>query len=365
MPVAPKQKGAHVTGYDAKSLGLTVSCFGSRLLATAGGWYANDVFFYGNKLFQSEFIAVIAPSSKLSVLPSWEYNLINLAVSLCGYYLASFTIDNKMYGRKKMQVIGFMADFLFFVIPALNFKWMISPAGVTTFQTLYFLSSFFNQFGPNSVSFLVAAECFPTSVRATAHGFAAAMGKLGALTAAVMYSYIDTQTKFYVVPWFGLAGAILTLLFLPDTTGLDLAEQERRWRFIYAGRPQDYHGVAIHRQHLSWWESWMGVGKYYDPDADYRQRIEELRADWLMEQAQRSEETDFDHRLKGDGFVKHPSDTSALPESPWTPDMDIYFRVTTSSGRLGPAHNTARADSTGSNIEMETFPDRYRGEMYR
>jgi hypothetical protein len=47
------KKKANVTGYDVKSMKLTVSHFGGRLLATAGTWFCNDVFFYGNKLFQS------------------------------------------------------------------------------------------------------------------------------------------------------------------------------------------------------------------------------------------------------------------------------------------------------------------------
>ena len=55
----------------------------------------------------------------------------------------------------------------------------------------------------------------------------------------VLYNYIDIKTKFYVVPWFGLAGMLITFVFLPDTTGLDLKEQERRWHFIRTGRPED------------------------------------------------------------------------------------------------------------------------------
>jgi sugar phosphate permease len=144
-------------------------------------------------------------------------------------------------GRKKMMIVGFLADFVLFIIPAFNYAYYTSKDGIHKFQAMYFLSSFFNQFGPNSVSFLVAAEVFPTPIRATAHGFSAAVGKLGALTAAILYNYIDTQKKFYVVPWFGLVGAIITFLFLPDTTGLDLKEQERRWTYIRAGRAEDYH----------------------------------------------------------------------------------------------------------------------------
>lgn len=277
--LAIAKKNAHVTGYDAASLKLTFGFFGSRLIATAGAWYANDFFFYGNKLFQSEFILVLSGPTK-SVMVGWLWNLVNVGVSLVGYYLASFMVDNKLYGRKWMMIVGFIADFLLFVIPAFNYDYYTSRAGISTFQAMYFLSSFFNQFGPNAVTFIVAAECFPTPVRATAHGFSAAWGKLGALTAAVLYNYIDTPTKFLVVPWFGLAGAILTFTFLPDTTGLDLKEAERRWNYVRTGREQEYHGIAVHPRHLSLWERLRGAGKYYNPKLDYDQKVVEMRGEW-------------------------------------------------------------------------------------
>lgn len=92
MPLASKQldlskKKAKVTGYDVESLKLTFKYFSGRLIATAGTWFCNDVFFYGNKLFQSQFIAVLSPGSK-SIMTGWLWNLCNVGVSLCGYYLA-------------------------------------------------------------------------------------------------------------------------------------------------------------------------------------------------------------------------------------------------------------------------------------
>jgi hypothetical protein len=299
--VAAKKK-SNVTGYDTESLKLTFTYFGPRLIATAGAWYANDVFFYGNKLFQSEFIAVLLPNNK-SVMVGWLYNLINVGVSLCGYYMASFFIDNKLYGRKWMMIVGFGADFILFIVPAFRFKYFTSKAGIHAFQAMYFLSSFFNQFGPNSSTFLVAAEVFPTPIRATAHGFSAAIGKLGALTAAVLYNYITIQQKFYVVPWFGLVGAILTFVFLPDTTGLDLKEQERRWSYIRAGREEDYHGIAIHPKHLSLWERFRGVGKHYNADLDYKSKLQDMRGEWeSWQQAKSMEKGDFDDAYEGDDF---------------------------------------------------------------
>ncbi|KAK0270779.1 hypothetical protein LTR35_013831 [Friedmanniomyces endolithicus] len=294
------KKKQSVTGYDTKSLGMTFTYFGGRIFATAGTWFCNDVFFYGNKLFQSDFIAAINPGS-VGVMTNWEWNLLNIAVALVGYYMASFLIDNKIYGRNWMMIVGFMGCFICFVIPAFNYKYFALGAGVHRFMAMYFLSSFFNQFGPNSVTFIAAAEVFPTPIRASAHGFSAACGKLGALTAAVLYNYITTEQIFIVVPWFGLAGALITFLFMPDTTGLDLKEQERRWAFIRAGREHEYHGVAIHPQHLSLYERLRGVSKYYNAEEDYRQRVEEMRADWEAAMARRTEEKEaHEHEMDDD-----------------------------------------------------------------
>lgn len=293
MPNASRQLNsakakAGVTGYDVASLKMTFRYFGGRLFATAGGWFCNDVFFYGNKLFQGQFIGVITNNSS-SVMVTWVWNLLNVIISLIGYYMASFLIDNKLYGRKWMQLVGFFGCFIMFVIPAFHYQYFTSPAGIHAFQAMYFLSSFFNQFGPNAVTFLVAAEVYPTPVRASAHGFSACIGKAGALLASVLYNYISNQMKFYVVPWFGLAGMIITLVWLPDTTGLDLKEQERRWAYIREGRPEDYHGIAVHPQHLSLWERMMGVGKSYDAELDLKAKIADMRTEWTEKERARAE----------------------------------------------------------------------------
>ncbi|KAK2593593.1 hypothetical protein QQS21_008722 [Conoideocrella luteorostrata] len=326
MPNASKQLAqaknqTKVTGYDVTALRYCFSHFGGRLLATAGTWFCNDVFFYGNKLFQGQFIKVIS-NDPSSLMTTWTWNLVNITVSLAGYYLASLLIDNKLYGRKMMQQVGFFMCFLMFVIPAFRYKYYTGPNGIHSFQTMYFLSSFFNQFGPNSVTFLIAGEVFPTPIRASAHGFSACMGKAGALLASVLYNYIEDQQKFYVVPWFGLAGMFLTWLFLPDTTGLDLKEQERRWRYIRDGKAHEYHGIAVHPRHLSLWERVRGIHKTYDPEADWKAKIADMRAEWEAVQAARGPketEGDNDHGMPDDGDFSpeiHDYFTRSSPKNP-------------------------------------------------
>ncbi|KAJ5761190.1 hypothetical protein N7520_008346 [Penicillium odoratum] len=310
-----QKKKASVTGYDTESLKLTFKYFTPRLIATAGGWFANDVFFYGNKLFQSNFIKAISPDDD-TVMTGWLWTLANVGVELAGYYGAMWTVDNKLYGRKWAQIIGFMMCFILFVIPCFKYDYYTSKEHIHSFQAMYFLSSFFNQFGPNCITFLVAAEVFPTPIRGTAHGISAAFGKLGALIIAIVGSYTTTQQRFYIVPWFGLLGALVTYLFLPDTTGLDLREQERRWQYLRSGREEDYHGPAVHSKHLSVWERWTGKGKYYDAALDYKMKVEEFRGEWESAMASRTNESET------------ASDIFDVDESILSGNMSKYFERT-------------------------------------
>jgi hypothetical protein len=161
-----------------------------------------------------------------------------------------------------------------------------------------YLSSFFTQLGPNSTTFLLAAEVYPTSIRATAHGLSAAAGKIGALMPAIIYGQVtNTHTKFWIVTWFGLLGWGLTALFIPDTTGLDLREQERYWACVLAGREGDYHGIAVHRRHLSAWEIYVLKRHLaYDPVKDREQKIAELTAAYARKLKDNTDEVPLDER---------------------------------------------------------------------
>lgn len=262
-----------------------------------------------------------------------------LCANLTLRLLTALLIDNKLYGRKWMQIIGFLMDFLLFIIPAFNFEYFTSPEHITAFQAMYFLSSFFNQFGPNSVTFLVAAEVYPTAVRASAHGFAAAVGKLGALVAAIMYNYITTQQKFYVVPWFGLAGVILTFVFLPDTTGLDLKEQERRWYYLRQDREHDYHGPAVHKHHLSLWERIRGKAKYFDLELDYQQKVAEMRGEWEASMARQAAE---------EVGVGPSDDGDSLNEGVVDAQVSRYFERTSGKGSTDEKVNPADSSPSDS-----------------
>jgi len=51
----------------------------------------------------------------------------------------------------------------------------------------------------------------------------------GALVAGVVFALTSDKGKFYISAFCGLAGVLCTFLFIPDITGLDLREGDRRW----------------------------------------------------------------------------------------------------------------------------------------
>ncbi|KAG2491417.1 hypothetical protein HYH03_010206 [Edaphochlamys debaryana] len=257
--------GAQSSGIQWRKLGLLLRYFWHRNFGTAVSWFVWDIAFYGNKLFQSTFIRIINPEASLIQVLGWT--LLNSAVALAGYYTAALTIDRPWMGRMRMQVMGFAWMSLLFFICSLYYDTLIQPKWIHYFQFMYYFSSFWGQFGPNATTWLLPAELAPTELRSACHGFSAAAGKAGALLAGVLFGLVDNQSKFWISAWCGFAGVILTLITIPDTTGLDLHEGDKRWMAILEGHHDAYAGPAVSPKHLSLLERYvLGYGKNYRLD---------------------------------------------------------------------------------------------------
>ena len=86
-------------------------------------------------------------------------------------------------GRKPIQLFGFFTLTVLFCVIGFDF-WNLSGGAL---MALYTLAQFFFNAGPNSTTFIVPGECFPTRYRSTSHGISAASGKLGAIIAQVVF----------------------------------------------------------------------------------------------------------------------------------------------------------------------------------
>jgi PHS family inorganic phosphate transporter-like MFS transporter len=125
--------------------------------------------------------------------------ILAIAGLIPGSYACFFFIDS--WGRKPIQLMGFCILTILFATMGFAHDRLSSttnggsttPGSITTpgtsfYVALYCLSNFFSNFGPNTTTFVIPGEAFPTRYRATAHGISAASGKLGAIIAQVGFA---------------------------------------------------------------------------------------------------------------------------------------------------------------------------------
>lgn len=144
-------------GYFSKWTNLKV------LLGTSFTWFCLDVGFYGCNLNTPLILKVFGFGGGITVFDQmWNIAVGNLVVALLGAvpgYIASVLLIEKM-GRRKIQFMGFAVLTILFAVLAAFFN-QISSSPVL-FVFLYALVQFFNNFGPNTTTFVVAAEVVRT-----------------------------------------------------------------------------------------------------------------------------------------------------------------------------------------------------------
>ena len=175
------------------------------LIGTAGAWFLLDIAYYGTTI--SSPLVLKALNSHANLITNMVYTLIIFVVAaLPGYIVAALTIDR--LGRKWIQVVGFgmmtIAYGLIALFPAIS-------SITVPFLLVYGLSYFFTEFGPNVTTFVYPAEIFPVMVRTTAHGIAAALGKVGAFIGAFAFPFLLST---YHLPGAMAAAAIVSILGL-------------------------------------------------------------------------------------------------------------------------------------------------------
>lgn len=254
-----------------------------RMVGSGLSWFLIDFAFYGNRLFQSAFIKILSPHSGIGETLLWT--LLNGGVAVIGYFCSAAVVDKPWMGRVRLQSLGFACISTLYLCLAAAYDSLSSPAHVHWFQALYFLSTFFTQFGPNCTTFLISGELFPTEGRSTAHGFSAGIGKCGALMAGIWFHYLSNRAKFVATTITSLLGLLITIVFVPNLMGLDLTEGDLRFHWMVIGQPEKYCGEACNPKHLSLFERWLGIGKAYNPASSHGKDVVALSVDDLKDLA--------------------------------------------------------------------------------
>jgi PHS family inorganic phosphate transporter-like MFS transporter len=213
---------------------------GKVLFGTSWSWFALDIAFYGLGLNSSIILTAIGFGSPHSTGSQKIYdNLNNVSVGnlilaiaglIPGYWVAFLFIDS--WGRKPIQLLGFCVLTCTFVCMGFAYDKLTSTSGGTkAFVFLYCLTNFFQNFGPNTTTFVIPGEVFPTRYRSTAHGISAASGKFGAIIAQVGFARLRdiggtnafVKHILEIFALFMLTGIFSTLL-LPETKGKTLED---------------------------------------------------------------------------------------------------------------------------------------------
>ncbi|KAI1877482.1 hypothetical protein JX265_003490 [Neoarthrinium moseri] len=208
------------------------------LIGTTLSWFFLDLAFYGLGLNNSIVLHAIGYASGKTLYEQLYNNaigtiILTVAGSLPGYWTAIFTIDT--IGRKPLQVFGFIFLTIIFCILGFCYRHLNQGAMLA----LYVIAQFFFNWGPNTTTFIVPGECYPTRYRSSGHGLSAAMGKIGAIIAQVVSIPLLSKdspadcTGDSCSPWLGrlmqifalfmLCGTFVSLL-IPETKGVTLEE---------------------------------------------------------------------------------------------------------------------------------------------
>ncbi len=157
---------------------------------------------------------------------------------IIGYVPLALWVDR--IGRIWPQILGFLgsgAALLAVALAAQPGTDAVSPAGPVFSGSLLAIifgsmlaSQIANSFGPGSTTYLLAAEVYPTDLRATGHGFATAFSRLGAVISTfflpAVAHHMGTPHFLMLLAVLSAFGGVLTWLFRMETARRPLEQEE-------------------------------------------------------------------------------------------------------------------------------------------
>ena len=194
-------------------------------------WFLQDISTYGIGIFTPIIIAAAfgaeAQEHNLSavihndLLGAKGTALVDIGF-LVGIAFAIWLSDK--LGRIPLQIAGFIGCSLGLLIAAAgNFN---GANNIVVIGVGFFLFQFMTNLGPNSQTYLIAGEVFPTKIRGVGAGFAAACGKVGAVITAFFFpallSGFGADRLLPLLALISLIGAWITWLYRVETKGVNL-----------------------------------------------------------------------------------------------------------------------------------------------
>ncbi len=183
-------------------------------------WFLMDIATYGVGLFTPTILGAIEISRGTRGLTAHDFSLAEGSAIIDLFLLIGFVLGVWMvprFGRIRMQAIGFAGMAVGMLILAAAVGLTNSRLHIPLVFAGFIMFNLLMNAGPNSTTFTLAPILFPTQLRGTASGFAAAVAKLGATVGVFLLPIL--KQKFGVASVLGivsgvsLLGLLLTLIF--------------------------------------------------------------------------------------------------------------------------------------------------------
>jgi MFS transporter, putative metabolite transport protein len=198
-------------------------------------WFIQDLGTYGIGIFTPTILAAALGSSADHVRSISDLILNDILAAKGAAMITTLLIIGIVFaviladivGRIWLQVVGFIGCAAGLFIAALSSHFEGSSQTTVIFVG-FMLFNFMTNIGPNAQTYLLAGEVFPTAIRGTGAGFAAAIGKIGAVSTAFLFPIllagIGTGALLYILVGTSVLGAVVTWAYRIETNGVSLED---------------------------------------------------------------------------------------------------------------------------------------------
>lgn len=206
---------------------LVLKCYWRSLIGTCGAWFLYDFVTFPNGVFSGTIISSVIHNNDIKKTAEWQ--LLLSSIALPGVFVGALLCNP--LGRRNTMILGFSGYLIFGLIIGLAYEKITKI--IPLFVVFYGLMQSFGNLGPGDMLGLVSAESYATPIRGTCYGLSAAVGKAGAAIGTQVFTPIQNNLgkrwTFIIAAICGVTGILVTYLFVPDMTGVDLAEEDARF----------------------------------------------------------------------------------------------------------------------------------------
>jgi len=207
--------------------GLVVKRYWRAMIGTCGAWFLYDFVTFPNGVFSGTIISSVIKNGDIKSTAEWQ--LLLGALALPGVFVGALLCNP--LGRRNTMMVGFSGYLVFGLIIGCAYDRITKI--IPLFVIFYGLMQSFGNLGPGDMLGLVSAESYPTPIRGTCYGISAAIGKTGAAVGTQAFTpiqnHLGKKWTFIIAAICGVTGILVTYFFVPDMTGIDLADEDRKF----------------------------------------------------------------------------------------------------------------------------------------